>query len=116
MEKITSSICLTGDIGTSGNMYGGRLLYLMDEAAAIYAMRSTGEKRMVSRKFSEVEFTSPVHVGEILEFYADNPHRGRTSFSFDIIVMVEQVRRFSGSCVFVALDENGVKKPIQWPN
>ena len=83
MEKITSSICLTGDIGTSGNMYGGRLLYLMDEAAAIYAMRSTGEKRMVSRKFSEVEFTSPVHVGEILEFYADNPHRGRTSFSFD---------------------------------
>ncbi len=114
MEKISSSLCLNSDIGVSGNMYGGRLLYLMDEAAAIYAMRHTGEPRIVSRKFSGVEFHSPVTLGEVLEFYADNPRRGNTSFSFEIIVLVNGERRFSSSCVFVAVDARGNKKPIDW--
>ena len=114
MEKISSSICLAGDIGVSGNMYGGRLLYLMDEAAAIYAMRYSGEKRMVSRKFSEVEFRYPVHTGDVLEFYADNPVRGTTSLSFDILVMVDGLLKFHSNCTFVAVGEDGRKKVINW--
>ncbi len=115
MEKIMSKLCLTGDIGVNGNMYGGRLLFLMDEAAAIYARQSTGEPAMVSRRFSGVEFTSPVKLGEILDFYADQPRRGTTSFSFDIVVLVKGVPRFRANCVFVATDEHGNKKAIDWP-
>ncbi len=114
MEKITSKMCLNGDVGIHGNMFGGQLMYLMDEAAAIYAVQYTGVKRIVSRKFSAVEFHAPVRRGEILEFFADNPKRGNTSFSFDIIVKVEGNRRFQSSCVFVAIDENGEKTPIDW--
>lgn len=112
--KISSRLCLGSDIGNSGNMYGGRLLYLMDEAGAIYAMQTACEPRMVSRRFSEIQFSSPVHPGEILEFYALHPRKGNTSFSFDIEVRVEGVPRFHASCTFVAVDENGRKKVIDW--
>lgn len=105
---------MSSDIGCSGNMYGGRLLYLMDEAAAIYAMQVTKEPKLVSRKFSEVQFTSPVKLGDILEFYGSNPVKGKTSFSFDIIVLVDGLQRFQASCTFVAIDENGAKKLIDW--
>lgn len=116
MYKITSKICLSGDVGIYGNMFGGKLLSIMDEAAAIYARLYTREERIVSRHFSGVEFHSPIKVGEILEVYADNPRRGVTSFSFDIIVIagLNQNRRFQASCVFVALDPAGHKKPIDW--
>ena len=114
MFKITSKMCLNGDVGIHGNMFGGRLLALMDESAAIYAKLYTREKHIVSRKFSGVEFHSPVKLGDILEVYADHPKRGNTSFSFDIIVIVDSTRHFEASCVFVAVDENGTKKSIDW--
>lgn len=114
MYKITSKICLSGDVGVNNNMFGGHLLAVMDEAAAIYAKQYTGCKRLVTRCFSGVEFKYPIHEGEIYELYADNPKRGKTSFSFDIVVLVGQNRHFSASCVFVAIDENGNKQEIDW--
>ncbi len=114
MFKITSKMCLNGDVGIHGNMFGGRMLSLMDESAAIYAKLYTGEEHIVSRKFSGVEFHSPVKLGDILEVYAANPKRGNTSFSFDIVVIVGSTRRFEASCVFVAVDSDGNKKPIDW--
>ena len=114
MEKISSHLCLYGDIGVSGNMYGGRLLFLIDEAAAIYARKATGESRIVTRRFSAIEFKQPVKVGEILDFYAEDPVPGNTSFSFSIVVMVRNCRRFEASCTFVALNHDGSKKNIDW--
>jgi len=114
MIKITSHLCLGSDIGVSGNMYGGRLLYLMDEAAAIFAQRYTGVKRLVTRSFSGVDFHSPSKLGDILDFYADNPVKGNTSVQFDLLVLVEGEQRFSSHCVFVAVDEAGRKTPIDW--
>ncbi len=114
MVKITSKMCLNDDVGVYGNMFGGRLLSIMDESAAIFARLYTGEKRIVSRKFSGVEFHSPVKLGEILCVYADNPKHGTTSFSFDIVVIVNETRRFQASCVFVAVDADGRKKTIDW--
>ncbi len=114
MIRISSHLCLGSDIGVSGNMYGGRLLYLMDEAAAIFAKRYTGAPRLVTRSFSGVDFHSPCKLGDILDFYADNPVKGNTSVQFDLLVLVEGEQRFSSHCAFVAVDENGRKTPIDW--
>lgn len=114
MYKITSRICLNSDVGVHGNMFGGHLLAVMDEAAAIYAKMYTGVRRIVSRSFSGVEFRYPIREGEIFELFADNPRRGKTSFTFDIIVLVGENRRFNATCVFVAVDENGNKQEIDW--
>ncbi len=112
--KISSKLCLNFDLGVNGNMFGGRLMALMDEAAAIFAIQSTGEKNVVSRNFSAVEFRYPVKLGDILEFWACNPKRGKTSIAFDLEVLVDGIKRFTASCVFVAVDEHGNKKEIDW--
>ncbi len=114
MYRIATRICLTGDIGISGNMFGGRMLEIMDESAAIYARIYTGGQRMVSRKFSGVEFRAPVKLGEILEIYAGNAKHGNTSLSFDVIVIAGETKRFQAECVFVATDEHGAKTPVDW--
>ena len=114
MEKVLSHLCLYSDLGVSGNMYGGKLLQLMDEAAAVYAIESTGESDIVTRAFSAVEFKSPVKPGEILDFYAEDPVCGRSSFSFTIAVLVRGVRRFEARCTFVAVDPGGGRKNIDW--
>ena len=110
MERINSHLCMTSDIGMSGNLFGGKLMAWMDEAAAIYAMKITSEKYVVTRRFSECLFTHPIHLGELAEIYCGNHKRGRTSVSFSIDVRVDDESRFQAECTFVAVDEHGNKK------
>lgn len=112
MEKVTSNICKTKDIGTYGNLFGGVMLAWVDEAAGIYAMKKTGEKRMVTLRFGEVLFRKPVKVGDIVEFYCGDEKVGNSSFSFDIKAVVDGNDVFSTDCTFVAVDAKGKPKTI----
>ncbi|OGV36203.1 MAG: hypothetical protein A2020_12425 [Lentisphaerae bacterium GWF2_45_14] len=112
MEKVTSNICKTKDIGTYGNLFGGVMLAWVDEAAGIYAMKKTGEKHMVTLRFGEVLFRKPVKVGDIVEFYCGNGKVGNSSFSFDIKAVVDGIDVFSTDCTLVALDSEGRPKTI----
>lgn len=113
--KVTSKMCMTRDVGINGNLFGGNMLAWMDEAAAIYAMMATGEPNMVSVRFAEIVFRSPVKEGEVLNFYCENPRQGHTSFTFDISAEVNCEERFRTECTFVAVNEHGSKKVIDWP-
>jgi len=106
---------MTKDVGINGNLFGGNMLAWMDEAAAIYAMTTTGEPNMVSVRFAEIVFRSPVKEGEVLNFYCEKPRQGRTSFTFDISAEVNCEERFRTECTFVAVDDCGCKKAIDWP-
>ena len=112
--KITTHICKTLDLGVSGNLFGGQLMYWLDEAASVYAIWATGEKRIVTRRISEVLFNKPIHTGELLIFNCVEPRKGKTSFSFKVLVVVGSEIRFQAECTFVAVDENGQKKLIDW--
>lgn len=118
---VTRKLCMTKDVGCNGNLFGGNMLSAIDEAAAIFAHLYTGEKSMVTVKFSELVFKKPVKVGEIIEFECELIEMGRTSIKFKI----EAKRRWgcakmttdsevvcSTECVFVAIDENGHSKEI----
>ena len=109
---VSSKMCMTKDVGTNGNMFGGIMLAFMDESAAIYAHNMTGEKRMVTKLFREIVFEKPVKVGDIIEFSCDNIEKGNTSIDFSIWAAVDGEIVFETSCVFVAVDENGIRKPI----
>ena len=112
-EKITSKICLVQNLGTHGNLFGGNMLAWMDEAAAIYAMRITGEHKIVSVKFAEIIFKKPVRENDIIDYYCENPKIGNTSVTFDIIAEVRGEKIFQTECVFVVVDTNGRPKPIK---
>lgn len=114
LRKVTTHLVLTGDIGMSGNLYGGKLMYWMDEAAAIYAMWAAADPKVVTRRFSEIEFARPIRNGSLVEFYCGRPRKGHTSISFDVEVYAENELKFHASCTFVRVDADGMKKAIDW--
>ena len=112
--KITTHLCKTSDLGTSGNLFGGQLMYWLDEAAAVYAIRAMGERRVVTKRFSEAVFQKPIYQNELVEFYCVDPKPGNTSLSFRVLVKVGDEIRFQTECTFVAVDEQGRKKSVDW--
>jgi acyl-CoA thioesterase YciA len=111
-DIITSKMCMTKDVGTHGNLFGGIMMAWMDEAGAIFARKYTQSNHVVTVKFNEILFKYPVKVGQIVDFYAGNPVIGNTSISFDLIGRVDEKEVVKTGCIFVALDENGTPKKI----
>ena len=112
--KITSNICKLMDIGNRGCLFGGRMLCWLDEAAAIYAMEITQCRDLVTYRLAETVFKHPVQHNDVLEFFGDNPRPGRCSLTFDLFVMVNERECLRTECTFVAVDESGRKKTIDW--
>jgi len=112
--KVTSKICMTKDVGTNGNLFGGNMLAWMDEAAAIFAQQITG-KNVVSVRFAEIIFKKPVKQDDVIEFYCEKIKQGHTSVTFDIFAVVKNEEVFRTECTFVAVDNNGRKTLIEWP-
>lgn len=114
LSRVTTHLVLTGDLGVSGNLFGGKVMAWMDEAAAIYAMWATGSEKVVTRRFSEILFDKPVRNGEQLEFHCGRPVKGRTSITFTIVACVGNDIKFQAECTFVAVKPDGTKKEIDW--
>ena len=112
--KITTHFCKTSDLGTSGTLFGGQLMYWLDEAAAVYAIRAMGQRRVVTKRFSEAVFQKPICQDELVEFYCVDPKPGNTSLSFRVLVKVGDEIRFQTECTFVAVDEQGQKEAVDW--
>ncbi|MDP8205181.1 MAG: hotdog domain-containing protein [Candidatus Electryonea clarkiae] len=104
---VTSKMCMTRDVGTHGNLFGGNMLGWMDEAAAIYARKQTGANHVVTVKFTEVIFKYVVKVGEIVEFSVSNSRIGNTSITFDLEGYVGETMVVRTEATFVAVDEQG---------
>ncbi|MCB2210792.1 hypothetical protein KQI52_01620 [bacterium] len=110
---ITAKMCMTKDVGTHGNLFGGIMMGWLDEAGAIFARTWTGEMHVVTVKFTEIVFKKPVKVGEIVRFEACAPKVGRTSITFDILGLVREELVVRTTCTFVALDDDGHAKMVQ---
>lgn len=101
-----------------GNVHGGDLLKLLDQVAYACASRYSGEY-VVTLSVDQVIFKEPIHVGELVTFYASVNHVGRTSMEVGIRVEAQDIQhrsaRHTNSCYFsmVAVDKNG--KPTKVP-
>jgi uncharacterized protein (TIGR00369 family) len=100
-----------------GNVHGGWIVKLADEAAAICAMRHA-QRPCVTVSIDSVAFHSPVHVGELLALHATLIYVGRTSMEVRVDVHAEDpisgrsTHTNSALLVFVALDENGAPTSV----
>src|SRR5687768_14064113 len=79
MELITTYICKAFDIGIHDNMFGGRIMSLIDDAAGSYASQLCDTPRMVTIKFDELVFKKAVKSGSILKVYGRVNSFGNTS-------------------------------------
>lgn len=113
MELITSRIVKESDLGTHGNLFGGKLLGWMDEAGGILAAEAADSPRVVTANFGEVSFSRKVKVNRIIKIYGEVVKLGKSSVTIQIEVRRhnpysgEQKLVANNTLVFVRLDEDG---------
>jgi acyl-CoA hydrolase len=85
---IMNNIVLPGDTNARGTIFGGRVLEMIDKAAAIAALRHcrTG---VVTAAIDQVEFRSPVHLGDIVRLEAEVNQVFRSSLEVGVKVFSE---------------------------
>ena len=117
-RELTMSVLMTPNMANfSGNVHGGVLLKLLDEVAYACASRYAG-RYVVTLLVDEVLFKQPIHVGEMVTFYACVNHVGHTSMEVGIKVVAENILertvRNTHLCYFtmVAYDKG---KPVSVP-
>ncbi len=118
MELITTYICKEFDIGVHSNMFGGKIMSLIDDAAASYAAQLCDTPRMVTIKFDELVFKKGVKVGSILKIYGKVIKFGNSSLQLYTemrkhnVYTGEQEIVTHTNVTFVRIDEEGNAIPI----
>ena len=108
-------VTLPRDTNQYGTIFGGVILSYIDQAGFVEARRH-GVHRWVTVALDRVEFKKPVHLGDVVCFYAQTVRKGTTSVS--VRVEVEAERYLTGQTVpvteatltLVAVDGQG--RPI----
>jgi uncharacterized protein (TIGR00369 family) len=101
-----------------GNVHGGEIMRLVDEAGALACMRHAGH-RVVTVAVDRMTFRQPIHLGDLVTLTAEVSYVGSTSLEAEVVVSAENP--VTGECVYtnvaylvyVALnsDDNPVKVP-----
>ena len=118
MELITTYICKEFDLGIHNNMFGGRIMSLLDDAAGSYASQLCDTPRMVTIKVDELTFKKAVKVASILKIYGSVVTFGNTSLRLYMemrkhnVYTGEQEIVTSTNMTFVRIDEEGNPIPI----
>src|SRR4029453_7574896 len=91
-HQLTMTVLMTPDTANfAGNVHGGTILKLLDQAAYACASRYAG-RYVVTLSVDQVMFRQPVHVGELVTFMASVNHTGTSSMEVGIKVVAENIR------------------------
>ena len=94
-----------------GNVHGGWIMKLVDEAGALACMRHC-QRRVVTVFMDQMEFHQPIRIGDLVTLTAEVTYTGRTSIEAEVTVTAEdpttgsQVHTNTAYVVYVALDDN----------
>src|SRR5437879_8283802 len=112
-----TEVVLPQDANVFGNILGGRVMHLVDIAAAITAHRHC-RSMAVTASVDHIDFRNPIRIGEIITLKASlnrafhtSMEIGATVFSEDILTG-EKKHTTSAYVTFVALDENHTPSPL----
>jgi uncharacterized protein (TIGR00369 family) len=101
-----------------GNVHGGWLMKLIDEAGGLCATRHA-RRPSVTVAVDSLTFLSPVHVGDLVTFSAHLTYVGRTSMEAEVNVEAENIltgektATNSAYVVYVALGDDN--RPVEVP-
>ena len=106
------------DANSAGNIHGGAIMKLADEAAALAAIKHA-RQRVVTVGMDRMDFLVPIYVGDLVTFRATVNAAWRTSMEVGVRVEAENPRtgeaRHTNTAylTMVALDEDG--RPAEVP-
>jgi acyl-CoA thioesterase YciA len=104
------------DLNPRGTLFGGQLLKWVDEEAAIYAICQIGDRMVVTKAMSKIDFKSSPKLGDIIEIGMALVRVGTTSITFKCNVRNKDTKEdiiTIDEIVFVRVDESGKPKVIK---
>jgi acyl-CoA hydrolase len=112
-----SEFALPTDANTLGNVLGGKVMHLVDLAAALAAVRHA-RCAVVTASVDQMSFLHPVHIGQLIVLRSSVNRVFRTSMEIGVRVEVENLltghiqHTSSAYLTFVAIDKSGKRLPI----
>ena len=116
-EVVMTELVLPNDTNTFGNLMGGRLLYWMDIAAALAAMKHCSSP-VVTASVDNISFEAPIKLGNVVHIEAKVSRAFNTSMEVHLNVWGEDVlhqykyKSNEAYYTFVALDPNGKPRTV----
>lgn len=94
-----------------GNVHGGWIMKLVDEAGALACMRHA-QTRVVTVAVDSLVFREPIRIGDLVTFTAEVTYTGRTSMEAEVQVIAEnpitgeRTHTNTAYLVYVGLDDH----------
>ena len=95
-----------------GNIHGGWIMKLVDEAGALACMRHA-QRKVVTVAIDSMVFRQPIRIGDLIIINAEVSYVGRTSMEAEVQVLAEnpitgeRTHTNTAYLVYVALDDVG---------
>lgn len=114
---VMTELVLPNDTNTFGNLMGGRLMYWMDIAAALAAMKHCSAP-VVTASVDNISFENPIKLGNVVHIEAKVTRAFNSSMEVHMYVwgedVIHQYKYQSNEAyyTFVSLDPNGKPRPV----
>lgn len=111
------TLAMPADTNPAGDIFGGWVISQMDIAGGI-AAHERARGRVVTVAVEGMSFIAPVKVGDVLCVYTSIERVGTTSITVGIEAwarrerIADRVKVTEGRFIYVALGENGRKRPV----
>ena len=109
---------MPADANQNGDIFGGWIMAQVDIAGGTLAGR-IARGRIATVAVKEFVFKQPVHIGDLLSFYADVERVGNTSVTVKVEVYAERrpadpkvVKVTEAMLTYVAIDGAGQPRPV----
>ena len=114
---VLTQVMLPEDANSAGNVHGGTIMKLADNAAYVVATRHC-RSNVVTASVDRIDFLAPAYIGDLLTLKARLNWTGNTSMEIGIKIEAEdlyagEIRHVATALLtFVALDDRGRPKPV----
>lgn len=111
-ELVLRTLAMPSDANANGDIFGGWIMSQIDIGGGILA-KEIADGRVVTASVNDINFLSPVAIGDIMCCYAKCTHMGHSSISISIELWVKNVTNISSrklvsnaNVIYVAVDKN----------
>ncbi len=120
-EPVLRVVPMPADTNQHGDIFGGWIMAQVDVAGGVIAARRA-RGRVATVAVNSFTFKHPVHVGDLVTFYAEIARVGSTSVTVDVEVYAQRDPRdqvtfkvTEASLTYVATDSERRPRPIPPP-
>lgn len=122
-DLLLRTLAMPSDTNPNGDIFGGWIMSQMDIGGSILA-KETAQGRVVTVAVDSIKFIKPVQVGDVVCCYGELIRIGNTSITIRLEIWVNTIlhgnpgasERFKvteATFTYVAVDDNGNKRPVR---